>query len=106
METGMRGFLLAGKEEFLEPYEAGRKKIEILVKNLSQAVRDNPAQVGRLREMQSVIEEWQSKIVEPMLDLRRDIGNAETMDDMARLVGEERGKYFFDQFRGIMGEFT
>ena len=25
METGMRGFLLAGKEEFLEPYHTGSK---------------------------------------------------------------------------------
>ncbi|MFW8637395.1 CHASE3 domain-containing protein [Cribrihabitans pelagius] len=106
METGVRGFLLTRKEEFLEPYDAGWQKIEILLRNLSQAMRDNPAQVERLGKMKSVIDEWRAEIAEPMLELRRDIGNAETMDDMARLVGEERGKQFFDQFRGIMGEFT
>jgi len=26
METGMRGFLLAGKEEFLDPYKGGQKR--------------------------------------------------------------------------------
>ncbi|CUH99345.1 Aspartate chemoreceptor protein [Leisingera aquaemixtae] len=106
METGMRGFLLAGKEEFLEPYEAGGQAIESLIQNLAETVSDNPPQVERLHEIQTVIAEWRAKIVVPMLDLRREIGNAETMDDMARLVGEERGKHFFDQFRSIMSEFA
>ncbi|MFW8634724.1 CHASE3 domain-containing protein [Cribrihabitans pelagius] len=106
METGMRGFLLAGKDEFLEPYEAGQQSIETLIGDLSRTVSDNPAQVERLRQMQDVIAEWRTRIVEPMLELRRAIGNAETMDDIARLVGEERGKQFFDRFRGIMGDFT
>ncbi|MFW8595880.1 CHASE3 domain-containing protein [Cribrihabitans neustonicus] len=106
METGMRGFLLAGKEEFLEPFEAGRQSIETLIRDLSQTVSDNPAQVERLRQMKTVIDEWRTAVVEPMLDLRRAIGTAVTMDDVARLVGEERGKDFFDRFRGIMSEFT
>jgi len=38
METGMRGFLLAGKDEFLEPYNNGKAKFEVLVSDLSKTV--------------------------------------------------------------------
>lgn len=105
METGMRGFLLAGQEEFLQPYDAGAQKIESLVRDLSLTVRDNPAQVKRLEKMQAVIETWRAEVVAPMLELRRTIGTSATLDDMGRLVAEERGKHFFDQFRGLMNDF-
>ena len=105
METGMRGFLLAGQENFLEPYTGGSDRFATLVPELSETVSDNPAQVELLGEMSATIGEWQSEVVEPMIALRRAIGDAETMDDMADLVGEERGKVFFDRFRTIMAEF-
>ena len=35
METGMRGYLLAGKENFLAPYKSGRKKFNESLKILS-----------------------------------------------------------------------
>ena len=105
METGMRGYLLAGDEVFLEPYTSGQQVFEELVSSLSETVSDNPAQVARLEEMRTTIAEWRTELVEPEIELRRAIGNSETMDDMADLVGEARGKVFFDQFRNIMAEF-
>ena len=105
METGMRGFLLAGRETFLDPYNNGSERFESLVAELSETVSDNPAQVTLLGEMAATIGEWRGEVVEPMIDLRRAIGDAETMDDMADLVGEERGKVFFDAFRVVMAEF-
>ena len=105
METGMRGFLLAGRETFLEPYNSGGERFSSLVADLSETVSDNPAQVTLLGEIAATIGEWRDEVVEPMIDLRRAIGDAETMDDMADLVGEERGKIFFDSFRAVMADF-
>lgn len=31
METGMRGYLLAGKDEFLEPYTNGKSRLSKLI---------------------------------------------------------------------------
>ncbi len=45
-------------------------------------------------------------MTEPTIQLRRDIGDAETMNDMAALVGEARGKVFFDKFREQIATFT
>lgn len=105
METGMRGYLLAGKEEFLDPYKGGSVRFFELIEALQQTVSDNPGQVARLGEVESVIREWQTDVTQPMITLRREIGDAETMNDMAALVGEARGKTFFDKFRGQIATF-
>ena len=106
METGMRGYLLAGKEDFLQPYIQGNKQFFQQVADLQATVSDNPAQVQILGKVNRTIQGWQSDVTEPMIELRRKIGDAKNMDDMADLIGEARGKVFFDKFREIMGEFN
>ncbi|WP_375228773.1 CHASE3 domain-containing protein [Roseobacter sp. S98] len=105
METGMRGYLLAGKTEFLEPYDAGGRRFDALRSELTETVSDNPAQVQLLGEIQGTIDDWRQNVVQPMIDLRTSIGSAKTMDDMADLIGEARGKSYFDRFRGLMADF-
>lgn len=106
METGMRGFLLAGEEGFLDPYTNGSIKFNNLLTDLSGTVSDNPAQVQLLGEILSGIKDWQTNVTEPTINLRREIGDAKNMDDMADLIGEAKGKVYFDQFRVLMGEFA
>ena len=106
MENGMRGYLLAGQEGFLDPYRAGGNATYTGVAALQETVNDNPAQVERLAEMERVLREWQEKVTEPTIALRREIGDAETMNDMAALVGEARGKVFFDKFREQIATFA
>ena len=105
METGMRGYLLAGKEDFLEPYKNGVTKFYGRIDNLINLVRDNPDQVQLLKKSEETITSWQKDVTEPAIKLRRAIGNAKTMDDMADLIGEARGKRYFDQFRNVMAAF-
>jgi len=99
METGMRGFLLAGQEQFLDPYNSGKNSFELLISKLSVTVSDNPAQVNLLREAKETINNWVTRVVEQQIELRREIGDAKTMDDMADLVAEAKGKVYFDKFR-------
>lgn len=105
METGMRGYLLAGKEEFLEPYENGKNIIDGLISELSVTVSDNPPQVELLGELRQTIHQWESNVVEPTIQLRRDIGDSKTMNDMASLIQQARGKTYFDRFRGQIATF-
>ncbi len=106
METGMRGYLLAGKEEFLGPYSSGKERFHDLVNELAETVSDNPAQVELLGEVNKTIQEWLSDVTEPIIALRGEVGHAKTMDDMANLVGEARGKVYFDRFRELMATFV
>ncbi len=106
METGMRGYLLSGKEEFLDPYKGGRERFNKQVIELNETVSDNPDQVKLLGEIEENIAAWQRDVTEPNIQLRREIGHARTMDDMADLVGEARGKVYFDGFRKLMADFS
>ena len=106
METGMRGYLLAGQEDFLAPYTSGSERFHTLIAGLSETVNDNPAQVQLLAETEQTIKDWKANVTEPTIALRRQIGNAKTMDDMADLIGEARGKQYFDKFRGLMADFS
>jgi len=105
METGMRGYLLAGKNEFLAPYNQGNKTFNTLIQSLSNTVSDNPAQVKLLKEISSTISQWQSKVTEPVIALRAEIGDAKSMNDMAGIIKKAQGKQFFDKFRGQLQTF-
>ena len=105
METGMRGYLLAGKEGFLAPYTQGKEDFHKEIASLSKTVDDNPAQVQLLGEAKATIDEWVQKITEPTIALRREIGDAKSMNDMAALVQKEKGKVYFDKFRGQIATF-
>ncbi len=105
METGMRGYLLAGKEEFLDPYQNGEEATYKTIAELQETVNDNPKQVSRLGEVEKVLKEWQEDVTEPNIDMRRKIGDAETMNDMAGLIQQKKGKKYFDKFRGEIATF-
>ncbi len=105
METGMRGYLLAGQEEFLKPYTDGSKELFKISADLKQAVSGNKKHVALLTELDATVKEWQNNVVEPMIELRRQIGSAKTMDDMADLVAEAKGEEFFAKFRSLMTSF-
>ncbi|MFT5486096.1 MAG: methyl-accepting chemotaxis protein [Paracoccaceae bacterium] len=105
METGMRGFMLAGKDEFLEPYNGGQKVFTAEISTLKNTVSDNPPQVERLETAEKTISDWVANVTEPMIAMRRKVGSENTMNDVASLVGEAKGKTYFDAFRKIMAEF-
>lgn len=106
METGMRGFMLAGKEEFLEPYQAQEQEVYTRINALKNTVSDNPPQVERLGEAEKVLKVWQTEVAEQQIAFRRGVGEAVTMDDVAVLIGEARGKQYFDTFREHLSAFT
>jgi len=106
METGMRGFLLAGKDEFLAPYTGGDEQFTTKITELKQTVDDNPQQVELLEEIETTISDWKTNVTEPAIALRRQVGKEKTMDHIATLVGEARGKIYFDKFRSQIATFT
>ena len=105
METGMRGYLLAGDDAFLAPYIAGEAAFDEKIDSLRLAVGENEKQVALLDDIRATIAGWRAEVAEPTIALRRRIGDAETMDDMADLVGEARGERFFDDFRAALSAF-
>ena len=106
METGMRGFLVAGKDQFLEPYEAGQEIFDRTITELKKTVDDNPAQVSRLEKIESLEKEWQRDAAEPQIEARRAVtSGAATMDDVVAIIQQGRGKASMDAIRAKMAEF-
>ncbi|UWQ46032.1 CHASE3 domain-containing protein [Leisingera aquaemixtae] len=99
METGVRGFLLAGDRAFLDPYMEGNERFNEILADLRLAFTDKLMQTNRLNTVAEIIGNWRNDVVVPMLQLRRVIGSAATMDDMADRVAEGQGKAYFDRFR-------
>lgn len=99
METGMRGFMLAGNESFLEPYNSGKERFTNIVAELQTTVSDNPPQVALLKEIEKTITEWDDTVIAEQIALRRAVGQTASMNDVAELVGKANGKVYFDSFR-------
>jgi methyl-accepting chemotaxis protein len=98
-ETGQRGYVITGDEQYLEPY--------------NNALTAMPAAIGELRRLTAAFPEQQKRVdqVEPIIaakleelkiviDLRRK-GDA---DGAVKEVRTGRGKRFMDQARVILGE--
>lgn len=62
MQTSTRGFMITGDDEVLEPYERNRVELGAALPELRRLLADNPAQIDRLRE----VETWAAAAAEIM----------------------------------------
>ena len=65
METGYRGFLVTGKDEFLEPYNNGIEVYQEKLRALQEKTADNPTQVERWKDLEQRAVAWQREMTEP-----------------------------------------
>jgi len=110
METGERGFLISGKEEFLEPYETGKELLVSALAKTKVLVADNPEQVLKLNEIEQTINLWQEKAGIPEIEKRKEVVlNSNALSDFAKLHTRTVGKEIFDniryEFKVIRAEF-
>ncbi|GAA4692467.1 hypothetical protein GCM10023215_31980 [Pseudonocardia yuanmonensis] len=91
-ETGMRGYLLTGQEDFLRPFTAATAVIAAEQRLLAGAV---PELGGSLAAVTAAHDDWSANAALPLIDLRRagDVAQASAL--AARGVGKSR----FDALR-------
>ena len=56
METGFRGFVLTQQPQFLQPYEAAKKRVLFLGRSLKQMVQDNESQLLLIERTLGLVE--------------------------------------------------
>ena len=107
LETGQRGFLITGRETFLEPYTNANNSLDAEFTSLSELVDDNPPQVARITGVERLLNEWREEAGTPEIDTRRAV-NAGTasMSDVADLIQAEVGKALMDEMRAVLAEFV
>jgi CHASE3 domain sensor protein len=54
-ETSQRGYLLTGKDEYLEPYKRSIKNIGPLLDSTEKMLIDNPSQTDNIRELNKLV---------------------------------------------------
>lgn len=100
METGQRGFVITGKEEFLDPYHNALTNIESLLDEQRGRVSDEPDQVARLDHIQQLIGQWQAKAGLPEIAIRRRITERHEFETlMTDIVISGKSKAAFDELR-------
>jgi signal transduction histidine kinase/CheY-like chemotaxis protein/CHASE3 domain sensor protein len=98
LETGMRGYLLSGDEDFLAPYQVAKPRLEADLTGLLRLVEDNPAQVDRVERIRAAQKEWEL-FAEDAIARRTKNG------DFIDLVKSGRGKTLTDEVRRQFNDF-
>lgn len=70
-ETGLRGYLISGDPEFLEPYTGGLTALDRLSKALEVTDAPEPAHIRKLRAVETLYKRWRTDFAEPLIALRR-----------------------------------
>ncbi len=105
METGYRGFLLTGQEQFLDPYSAGMASYPDRLTQLEQLTADNPPQVARWQNIDNLTQQWTQQITEPRIALRRQVApGAQPSPELVSLVSAGEGRDQFTAIRQIFDE--
>ena len=95
METGLRGYLVTGNSEFLQPYQQASLAIAPAFDQLGRMTSDNPLQVQRLTKLRSQYEQW-NRYAQQMMALKKQGGNYQAYAINAQ------GKTQMDTMRGEM----
>lgn len=108
-ETGERGFLITGREEFLGPYEAGQELFKVGIRGLYE-LNSNAYDIADMKrnidEIEKLTEEWIEKAAYPEIAAREMMNkHPETIKDVAALLISETGKNILDQIRREFDQF-
>ncbi len=102
LETGERGFLITGKEVFLEPFHAAQKVWANKMVDLQSLVSDNPAQVMRLEKIDGLQKDWLAEAAAPEISMRRKIGKANiNAYYLQEILSRGEGKRIIDNFMAL-----
>lgn len=105
IETGARGFVITGRDQFLGPMESGERDFQAHMAQLRQLTRDNPAQQRRLSKLQALHDQWLGEDINGNLELRRQVSaGTQRFDALIDRVSSGGAKVKMDAMRRILSE--
>ncbi len=103
METGQRGFMIAGKDEYLAPFVNGQKAFDRLIAQGQKLTSDNSAQLKRWKTVKNMKAKWLAEVANPEISARRDVTEAsEAIRVFKELSARTTGKDIFDSIRATL----
>jgi PAS domain S-box-containing protein len=98
-ETGQRGYLLTGDEQYLAPYREALAEIPDKLDSLSAAAAGRPDQIQRVELMRPLVNQKLAELDETV-ELRRSQG----LEPALAVVASNRGKALMDRIRKSCAE--
>ena len=103
METGQRGFIITGKEEFLEPYNSANKEFDGTLTNLRKNLTGRPKYTEMLKKIEHLRYEWLEAAGEPEIEARRLVNETKvSLKTIDQMILTETGKHILDKMRTVM----
>lgn len=100
-ETGIRGYLISGADNFLEPYRNSGKAFRSALDEAKRLTADNPSQQKRLEQIDRVASEWRRDVAEREIALMR---AQQTVTDARNIEAGAAGKKYMDDIRALVRE--
>ena len=107
METGQRGFIISGDEQYLAPYISGQEVFQELISQGKTLTSDNPVQVTRWEEINKLKKRWLNEAANPEIAARKKVtlGSA-ALTNFKTISSRTVGKEIFDSIRVALASLT
>jgi PAS domain S-box-containing protein len=99
-EAGVHGYLVTGDESVLKRYHTGGDAFTLALRKVKGLTSDNPAEEGRLDELNALAEAWRG-IAEREIAL---LGKPETREEARAMEGSGPGRTAMDLIRAKLDE--
>jgi CheY-like chemotaxis protein len=96
-ETGVRGYVITGRENFLEPYQSSSENTDAQLQELRNFVSDNSGHLSRLDDILALYHRWVT-LSENIIKKRHD------HQDVTMIADSEQGKNMMDELRKKVGD--
>jgi CHASE3 domain sensor protein/putative methionine-R-sulfoxide reductase with GAF domain len=96
-ETGQRGFLLTGEDNYLEPFSQATTHLDVTLSDLKKLTEDNAFQQEKLDKVGGLVQEKMAEIRET-INLRRSDG----LEAASAVINSGKGKLVMNEIREII----
>lgn len=97
IETGARGFVITGQQEYLEPFTIAESRVNSLFSTVRSLILDNPIQQTNCLELGPLLDR-RVAIGETLIKLRQNLD----LEAARREVSSGRGKAVMDRIRAVI----
>ena len=101
-ETGLRGYLLAGDEQFLEPFDAGKAAFDEATEIVANVTTDNPRAQELITQIKNEGLRWRAQHADAAIALMQDPA---TVERARNLEISGAGKAQMDAIRALVTDF-
>jgi PAS domain S-box-containing protein len=103
-ETGQRGYLLTGREEYLAPYQESRVIADALLESLNDFLFQHEAQMIRLGKLKRLVRDKQDELEKTLQLLQESDGNPSGFEKARQRILTDRGHQLMEEIRSTVAE--